>query len=292
MLGYIFALISSIFFSFYIIPRKLSKLTPVNFSFFMSIGFFVSTVILYLFQPLLKFHESFSPALFLSVIAGVIWATSFVLFVSSIDEIGLSKSNQWKNLQGPVGVILSLLILGEWSKINPIFAILAAIAVFLSAVAFTTSDKSSGKSNLKGIILATFSALGFGSVAVIQKYVTAQTGVYTQQIVWSFSIFLSLLIFLIINKRLKDVFKSPFKQISLSLGAGVIYLGASLFQLFSYSYIPASIAFTIIQMNTFWTITIGILIFREIDLKKYYKNVLVGFLLTALGILFLFFARK
>lgn len=292
MLGYIFALLSSIFFSFYIIPRKLSKLTPVNFSFFMSIGFFISTVILYLFQPLLKFHEVVSPALFLSIFAGVIWATSFVLFVSSIDEIGLSKSNQWKNLQGPVGVILSLVILQESSKINPLFALLAAGAIFLSAVAFITSNKLSGKSNLKGIILASLSALGFGSVAVIQKYVTAQTGVFTQQVVWSFSILISLFIFLLLKGKMAEVFKSPKKEIFLSLGAGIIYLGASLFQLFSYNYIPASIGFTIIQMNTFWTITIGILVFREIDLKKYYKNVLMGFLLTALGILFLFFARK
>lgn len=91
MLGYFFALISSLFFSFYIIPRKLSKLTPINFSFFMSIGFFSSTIILYLFQPILKFHEVFSPVLFWSVLAGIIWATSFISFVSSIDEIGLFK---------------------------------------------------------------------------------------------------------------------------------------------------------------------------------------------------------
>lgn len=258
----------------------------------MSIGFFVSTVILYLFQPLFKFHEVISPALFLSVIAGVIWATSFVLFVSSIDEIGLSKSNQWKNLQGPVGVILSLIILKESSKINPIFALLAAGAVFLSAIAFTTSDKSPGKSNLRGIILATLSALGFGLVAVIQKYVTAQSGVFTQQVVWSFSILISLFIFLLLKGKIAKSFKLPKKEMILSFGAGIIYLGASLFQLFSYNYIPASIGFTIIQMNTFWTITIGILVFKEIDLKKYYKNVLVGFLLTTLGILFLFFARK
>ncbi|EKD94285.1 MAG: hypothetical protein ACD_26C00136G0003 [uncultured bacterium] len=83
MLGYIFALLSSIFFSLYIIPRKLSKLNPVNFSFFMSIGFFISTVVLYLFKSLLQLNEVFSPVLFLSVIAGIIWATSFALFVSS-----------------------------------------------------------------------------------------------------------------------------------------------------------------------------------------------------------------
>lgn len=258
----------------------------------MSIGFFISTVIFYLFQPLLKFSDSFSPVLLWSTVAGIIWSTAFVLFVTSIDEIGLSKSNQWKNLQGPVGVILSLIILQESSKINSVFALLAAGAIFLSAVAFTTSDKSSNKSNLKGIILATLSALGFGTVAVIQKYVTDQAGVFIQQVVWSFSILVSLFIFLLFKGKIIESFRSPKREIFLSLGAGVIYLGASFFQLFSYNYIPASIGFTIIQMNTFWTITIGILIFKEINLKKYYKNVLVGFLFTALGIIFLFFARK
>ena len=86
-------------------------------------------------------------------------------------------------------------------KINPIFALLAAGAVFLSAIAFTTSDKSPGKSNLRGIILATLSALGFGLVAVIQKYVTAQSGVFTQQVVWSFSILISLFIFLLLKGK-------------------------------------------------------------------------------------------
>ena len=100
----------------------------------MSIGFSVSSIILYLFQPLIKFHETISPVLLWSIAAGIIWATAFVSFVKSIDLIGLSRSNQWKNLQGPVGVILSLFILGETATTNPVFAILAAMAIFLSAV--------------------------------------------------------------------------------------------------------------------------------------------------------------
>jgi len=292
MLGYIFAIISSIFFSFYIIPRKLSKLSAVMFSFFMSVGFFVSTVLLYTLKPYFGFKERLSPILFWSVGAGIIWAVSFVLFVKSIDEIGLSKSNQWKNLQGPIGVLLSLILLQEYATTNPLFALLAAVSIFLSALAFTTSSKDSGRGNFAGVLLASGSALGFGTVATIQKYVTIQTGIFTQQVVWSFSIASCLFLYLIFTQKINLLFKTPLKQLGLSFGAGVLYLGASMFQLLSYYHIAASISFTIIQMNTFWTITIGILVFKEINVQKYYKNVIIGFLLTALGILFLVFARR
>ena len=174
MFGYISAIISSLFFSLYIIPRKLSKLSPVIFSLFMSAGFSISTIVLYLFQPLIGFHEKLSLVLLWSVGAGIIWATSFVAFVTSIDLIGLSRSNQWKNLQGPFGVLLSLLLLGEWATTNPLYAILAALAIFASALFFTnTSSATTKQINLKGVYLASLAALGFGSVAVIQKYVTA-----------------------------------------------------------------------------------------------------------------------
>lgn len=292
MTGYILALLSSLFFTAYIIPRKLSKLSPITFSFFMSLGFSASTIILYLFQPLIKFHETISLVLSWSVLAGIIWAGSFVLFVTSIDAIGLSRSNQWKNLQGPIAAILGILILGEFATTNPVFAILAAISIFLSAVFLTRSSEDKKQFAAKGVYLATLSGVGFGSVAVIQKYVTAHVGVYSQQVVWSLSIAASLLLYIIISKKIKEIVKSSRRDLIISLMAGVLYLGASIFQLFSYKYLAVSISFTIIKMNAFWTVLIGILIFKEINLRKYYKNVALGFILTLIGILFLVLARR
>ncbi|OGD87538.1 hypothetical protein A3D81_01520 [Candidatus Curtissbacteria bacterium RIFCSPHIGHO2_02_FULL_40_17] len=289
--GFGLALISSLFFSFYIVPRKLSKLSPITFSFIMSFGFAVSAITLYMFQPLINFHETISFVLLWSVAAGIIWAVSFVLFVTAIDYIGLSRSNQWKNLQGPIAAILGLLILGEFATTNPIFAILAAIAIFVSAV-FLTATTESKKINLKGVYLGTLAGIGFGSVAVIQKYVTSNVGIYSQQVVWSISIFLGMLIFIFLTKKMKETFQTSKKELLLSLSAGILYLGASLFQLFSYRFLDVSISFTIIQMNAFWTVLIGILVFKEIDLKKYYKNIALGFVFTLIGIVFLFFARK
>ena len=287
MLGYIFAIVSSFFYSLYVVPRKLSKLPPVIFSFIMSVGFSISSILLFLLQPLIQFHETPSLILLWSLLAGVIWATSFVVFVTSIDLIGLSRSNQWKNLQGPVNVVLSLLLLGEINKTNPLFAVLAAIAIFISALFFTATSDTKKRIDFKGVYLALLSALGFGSVATIQKYVTSNVGVYSQQLVWSLPITTSLFIYILIQKNFQDIFSGTKKDKILSLSAGFLYQGASLFQLFSFKYLVASISFTIIQMNALWTIMIGIFVFKEINLKKYSQKVIAGLLFTLVGI-FLF----
>jgi len=290
--GYLFALISSVFFSLYVVPRKLSKLSPVVFSFFMAVGFSVCSLVLYLFKPLLGFQESFSPILWWSVLAGLIWAGSFVLFVGSIDLIGLSRSNQWKNLQGPVGAVLSLVVLKEFATTNPVFALLAAVAIFLSAIFFTTSSETAKKINIRGVSLALLSALGFGSVAVIQKYVTSHVGVYLQQVVWSLAIAGSIATYILLRGKISELRRAVKREVWVGLSAGVLYLGASLFQLFSYQHLAASIAFTMIQTSALWTIAIGILVFKEIDLKKHYGKVSLGLILAIIGIILLVFARK
>jgi len=294
MVGYIFAVISSIFFSLYVVPRKLSKLSPLYFSTLMGLGFFVSSVVLYCFKPLLGFHETLSAALWWSVLAGGIWAAGFVAFVKSIDAIGLARSNQWKNLQGPIAVILSLIILGEYATTNPVFALLAGVAVFTSAVCFTVSNsKEERKANLGGIYLAALSGLAFGIVTIINKHVTTSVGVYSQQVVWSFFIFFSLFLYVACQKRLRTGIKAiGRKDTALGLGAGIVYLGASFFMLEAYRSIPAAIGFTVIQLNAIWTIAIGIMVFKELDFKRHYKRILLGFLLALVGIALLALARK
>jgi glucose uptake protein GlcU len=294
MTGYLLAAFSSIFFSLYVIPRKFSKLRPLYFSMLMGLGFFISSVILYAFQPVLHFHEIWSAQLWWSVLAGVIWATGFVAFVKSIDSIGLARSNQWKNLQGPVGVILSLIVLGEYATTNPKFALLAGVAVFLSAVCFTISNsKEERRANLNGIYLATISGLAFGIVTVINKHVTTEVGVYSQQVVWSLGIFLSLFAYILGQKSLRQGLRIITRKDSiLGLGAGVLYLGASFFMLEAYRYIPAAIGFTIIQLNAIWTILIGIIVFKELPFRSNYKRIVAGFIFALLGIILLAFARK
>ena len=112
------------------VPRKLSKLSALHFSLLMSAAYCVGSCVLYVCKPLIGFDEVWSPVLWWAALAGIIWATAFVSFVKSIDAIGLARSNQWKNLQGPVAVLLALVVLCEWATTNPLFALLAGFAVF------------------------------------------------------------------------------------------------------------------------------------------------------------------
>ncbi|MEK7156553.1 MAG: GRP family sugar transporter [Patescibacteria group bacterium] len=293
MLGYLLAFVSSIFFGLYVVPRKLSKLEPVHFSLLMSFGFFVGSVLLYLLQPLLQFQETINSALLWSLLAGAIWATSFLLLVYSIDRIGLSRSNQWKNLQGPVGVVLSLVILAEYSTTNAFFAVLAGIAIFVSALFFSATTPEKGKANSYGILLAILAGLGFGIVAVINKYVTDNVGVYSQQVVWSFAMVLTLLFYAFFKSNLPTLRTGITRRESmLGILAGLLYLGASFFMLQSFKYIDASVGFTIVQLNALWTIAVGIFIFKEVDLKLHSKKVWWGILFAIIGVVLLLFTRK
>ena len=102
-MGYLFALITSVFFTAYTIPKKLSRITTARYSLFQAIGFFGCSLIAYLIhcavrgagaEPLTDIR------LLYSALSGVAWFFGCVFFFQAIDEMGLSRSNQWKNLQG------------------------------------------------------------------------------------------------------------------------------------------------------------------------------------------------
>jgi len=293
MIGILFALLSSLFFGLYIVPRKLSKLPAVQFSTLMAIGFSVGSIVLYLVQIALGNNEGLGdPDLLFAVLAGAMWATALMLLVKSIDVIGIARSNQWKNLQGPVGVILALIVLNETATVNPLFALLSGFAIFTSALLFNIqSGKQDKNQNKRGVILALTSGLLFGSVAIINKYVTDNAGVYSQQVIWSLSILGSLLLYQIFTKQLSGKMLKKGKDLNLGLSSGFLYLGASLFFLLSLKTTEASITFTIVQMNFLVVIVLGIFVFHEFKFKGNKKRVALGLLFALAGVALLTFAR-
>jgi len=295
VIGYLYALAASIFFAFYIVPKKLTKQKPILYSFFMGLGFFIGSILLYLVSFfVLNNHEIFnSKNFFYSALAGALWALGSIFLLSSIDLIGLTRSNQWKNLQGPIGVVLSLVVLSEFLYANALFAILAGFSVFASAVLFNIKNENEKKIEPKGILLAVLSALLFGVVTVLNKSITNSSAIYTQLIVWSFFTFATITIYIFSKKEIRnELLLTAKKDIKPGFIGGLLYSLAGFLMLKSYFYIPASIAFTIIQLNAVWVITIGIFFFKEIDYKKNSWRILGGLLFAIVGIFLLFYAKK
>ena len=95
-LGIIISLICSAFFSLYIIPKKLSKAKPLNYMLFVGLGFTIASLISYIINGVISgnFDDLFHPAIIFPIINGINWLIGGVLFVTAIDRIGLSRSNQ------------------------------------------------------------------------------------------------------------------------------------------------------------------------------------------------------
>lgn len=294
MIGYLLAFLSSLFFGIYIIPKKIVKLDTKYYLFYMSLGFVSISVISYLVSLLNGTNNEslFDPILLLIVLRGVSWFIASYLFLMAIDKIGISRSTQYKNLKGPLGVLLTLIFLSEFKVTNVFLVLLAAILTFFSALLFTIKKDNNKKVDRLGIIYACIASLFLGMNALIQKYVTNCDFIYTQQLYQSITIMITSYLYIIIkDKNTKQLGQIDFKNRILAFIGGSLYYFATYFNTLSYKYLPASIAFTIVNMSGVWSVIIGVLIFKEIDFKKNFKRIMVGLILSIIAIFALLFGK-
>ena len=295
MIGYLLAILSSLFFGIYIIPKKIVKLDTKYYLFYMSLGFVSISLIAYLISLLAGNNNEtlFHPILILVCLRGISWFVASNLFLISIDKIGMSRSTQYKNLKGPFGVLLTLIFLSEFKVTNVSLVLIAALLTFLSALLFTIKKDDNKKIDKCGIIYACIASLFLSVNALIQKYVTNCGFVYMQQLYQSITIMVVSYIYILLkDKNIKKLQDICLKNKILSILGGVLYYFATYFNTLSYKTLPASIAFTIINMSGLWTILIGILIFKEINFKKNYKRIMLGIILLVISIVALLFGKN
>jgi len=287
--GVVIAFSSSLFFALYVVPRKYSKISPIVFSFYVGFGFFLVSLISYGIQQVLGLNTSstlIGLGIFQAILIGITWTTGLICLLSAIDHIGLASSNQWKNLQGPIGVLGSLFFLGEAARTNSFFALLSGVFIFIAAYLFTIPSLHKKAIDHIGVIYSLFAAICFGLTTVLNKFANDSIGIAMQQLIWSATIIVFLGIILGTKGGFK-AFRAPRRDILLGMVGGMLYWLSSFTMLASYQFIPVSVAFTIIQLNTLWVVAMGIGFFREINLSRYWRRILFGVLLSIAGVLLL-----
>lgn len=292
VLGYILAIVSSFFHTLYIIPRKLSKQSPVIYIFYMSVGFLLSSFIVCIVHAINGYYMDFmNPVLIYAAIAGILSMIASICVILAIDEIGISRSNQWKNFQGPIGAGLIFFFFGEAQNTKISFLLLAIITIFISAMLLTIKEENKNNINKKGILYALGAALFYGINALMRKYTSDANLIYEQQLYSSIFMFLSALIYMSMKKD-KTVRNITKKDNILAIFAGIIYYFATYFFITAYKYIQGSIAYTIVQLNTVFTIFFGIFIFKELSFKKHWKRIILGVIFSIMGLVMLMIAQK
>ena len=326
ILGFIFSLIVSVLFAVYAVPRKFSKQNVILYTMWMGIAYFIGTIILISVIWGFGFEEPenlLSPWHFLTVLRGFIWVLGMAAYNTAIDKIGLIRFNQWKNIQGPVGSLLILFVIADMVvEIKVIFLLLGMTLMFCSALLFqiktdvelgnklndglSVPEGISPQKNKKlGVVFALLSGVCFGITALLNSIVTSpaivgDTFIFAQLLYHSASLIIfSAIVYMIIGdhsnkhstlkQRLKDIFKIS-KKTWLPFMAGGMFLVATLLTIYSYRMIPNAIAWSIVQLNVFWTILVGIFIFKEINYKQHFLRLIAGILMAIGACVLLFFA--
>ena len=315
VLGIVFAVIVSILFAVYAVPRKFSKQNVILYTMWMGIAYFIGTIILIFILWGLRIEEPenlLNPWHLLTVLRGFVWLLGMAAYNSAIDKIGLTRFNQWKNIQGPVGSLLILFVLADVVGTKILWLLLGTTVMFASALMFqiTTDEEKEnravGEKNAKaGIALALFSGVCFGVTALLNSVVTrpaivGDTFTYSQLLYHSASLVVfSVIVYVMFGdrgnesstagQRFKDIFKVDGKT-WLPVMAGGMFLTATLLTIHSYRMIPNSVAWSIMQLNVFWTVLIGQLVFKEINCRRHRLRLSLGVLTAVVACVFLFCA--
>lgn len=314
ILGFILAGIVSILFAVYAIPRKHSEQNVILYTMWMGIAYFIGTLILIAIVWGFGFEAPenlLNPWHLLTVLRGLVWVLGMAAYNLAIDKIGLTRFNQWKNVQGPIGSLLILLIvvpaLGLGLSGIKLFYLFVGITVmFASAIIFQVPANSnsvssdSKKNTATGIMFALLAGLCFGITALLNNIVS-RPAIVGERFTFSQLLFhsCSLIIFSVFihiskpssaKQRLKDIFKVD-KKTWLPCVAGAMFLIATLLSIYSYRLIDnGAIPWSITQLNVFWTVIIGIFFYKEVSFKRHWLRLAVGCLMAFTACVFLFLA--
>lgn len=288
-MGYLFAIISSLFLTLYALPKKKAKLKPYYYVLFMGISSFILAVLFYLIFG--KKETLFDNWLIVSFIGGIVWFIASALFFHCVDKMGVARASEFKSLQGPIGSILILTILSEFVSLNMYLLLVAIVFIFLAALLLVINEDKTKKITFLNISFALISALLYGISGFLRKVVTIEGFVYSQQIYTSLGIMLSAFVYTIVKDKKIAINKDNNQYYLLAFISGISHYLASFFMLLAYKYVEGSIAFTIIQLNCIWTGIIGIFLFKEIDYRKYYKRLMLGLLFALIGMTLLVFCE-
>jgi len=289
--GYFFAILSAIFLSLYIIPKKFTKQPPFIYNFFIGVGYFITSVIFVVILSIFnKLNEPiFSIYVLFSILDGVLWVLASACFLNCIDTLGLTRASTFKNLQGPISALLFLFVLNEYKNINILFIFFALILIFLSQILFNFNENKQSRLNTKGILFGLLASVFFSLNALVRKITAIHNIIYIGNIYASFTIVvISFIILIIKNKVNKNLIE--FKTNKYGLLSGVFYFFASTLMVVSFKFISGAITSSLTKLSGLITVFIGIVFFKEINFKKHYIRIVLGAFCIILAVVVLFFA--
>jgi glucose uptake protein GlcU len=287
--GYFFALATILLFGSWAVPTKTLKIHPLVLAFWLTVGHFLLSLILYIFNPQgITFEQSAMP-----FVAGVLWALGIAAGYVGIRELGITRAiGTWIPIVILTSALWGFLFFGEAATLGTQRLIVSLCAIgllVLAALLIVLSSKEDKKTlgNVKlGLIAAIVLGITHGSFFVPLR--ASDAGTFVSFLPLTAGMVVATFVLLIINKhRIVHDVKSTFRMIS----GGFLLGGGNYTAIFTTIYLGVAQGYPLTQLaiivNTLW----GIFFFKEASTGKGKMLILAGVICALFGAIVLNQAR-
>lgn len=315
-LGILASLIAALFFGIYPVPRRYVKFGINDYMISMTIGvmgtgFLISTV----------FLSSFTGALGLtltyiefgtSLLAGGLWSLGTLLYVYSVDCVGVGRATPVKNITAVIGVSFGLLLFQEYEGLTMLSLILLIVGTIFIVLSGKFLGFIQGREGLSrpscpvnlvvpeffgddrkttitaGWILALGAAFMYGFQSISIKFLSSSTDTVFQ--------FLTavgigaLLTSLIADRILTSTHnwrKEPLKEHVYAISGGILWVVAFVGLATGIKLVGLSVSWPMAMSSTVFAVLYALFFGRELDFSENKSSILKGLVLGISGIILL-----
>lgn len=286
ILGFIFGILSALFFACYMVPQKLVRQQTPTYLWWMSLGVLVTALIPF---AMLGFpmHADW-PARGTALLCGIVWALGTLSFAAAIARIGLAQATPIKNTTGVLGTLVGLVVLSEWRTTDPILCLLGSVAIVGSAIVIGAATPSTPRpTSAIGVCYALGAAVCYASYLYPMKRVLQQVS-YVEFTLWmAAGILLMSTVNVLVTRHLRDVLAQPPRAALLAMLGGVSWALALFCLAAGLNYAGLAIAWSLAQLNTVPAVFIGMFAFHEVRWASQWPKITLGLVAAVAGTLLL-----
>ncbi len=307
-IGFLLAILGSVSFGAYILPRKLSTLPVIEYQYWLALVIApISVLVAVIASSPLGIRTDL---LLWCVFCGVLWTIGSLSYSSAVDNLGVARSTPVKNLAPVFASFYGIVIFKEYTLHEPKSLLMTLFGVLLMcaaafligrvsalkherALAFVVSRSAEERKHSFwwGMFYSLGAAFFYGAYSVPLKYAFQHKVTPYSACAWlGIGVLLSsILVFLLKTGRLIPRFPGA-RQLKIAQTAGAIWTAGQILGAAAMIYIPMSISWPVSNLSTLVAVAWGVWIFKEVHIEKHLREVLFGLVLYFAGLLLLAFA--
>ena len=293
ILGVVLGLVTAFFIGLFMVPRRYARSDNVTFLLGMMAGAAVGSAAYWLVAGA---PWQWSWAVFFSLVPGVNWAVGSYAYAFGTERIGLAKATGIKNTQVVVTTVGGFVFFHERASTEPVSAVIGAALVVATAVYLSWiehREESLPSASPAGYLVPIIASILYGVNGVFMKLL----------IVWNVprplanlgiglgALLGGVALYVLTGRRFCDLPKAGLKNHFLALAGGVTWALGLVTMILSIDYAGLAVGWSLMNLSVVVSVLYGVVVLREIDLRRRWGRVAIGLVLACLGIAALYLSK-